>query len=101
MHIMQVKSWKYMLQTSENYSSNQDPSNKENLEDFSQYSNTVCQIEYDIYLMECTKCNLQYDGKDETPVKIRLNNHMKDFKDPKMILVEKLFQKNVIDLTNT
>ena len=34
---MQVKSWKYMLQTSENYNNIQEPTNKQNLEDISQY----------------------------------------------------------------
>ena len=36
MHSMQVKSWKYMLQTSENYISIQESTNKKNLEDISQ-----------------------------------------------------------------
>ena len=34
---MQVKSWKYMLQTSENYSNIEQQTNKQNLEDISQY----------------------------------------------------------------
>ena len=33
MHTMQVKSWKYMLQISENYNNIQEPTNKQNLED--------------------------------------------------------------------
>ena len=37
MHTMQVKSWKYILQTSENYNKIQEPTNKENLEYISQY----------------------------------------------------------------
>ena len=36
MNIMQVESWKYMFQTSENYSNIQAPTNKQNLEDISQ-----------------------------------------------------------------
>ena len=32
---MQVKSWKYMLQTIENYKDIQEPTNKQNLEDIS------------------------------------------------------------------
>ena len=37
MHIMQVKSWKYMLPTSENYNKIQERTNKQNLEDILQY----------------------------------------------------------------
>ena len=37
MHTMQIKSWKYMLQISENGNSIQEPTNKQNLEDISQY----------------------------------------------------------------
>ena len=44
--------------------------------------------------MECAICNLQYVGKNETPLNIRLNNHRKDVKDPKAILADKHFQKN-------
>ena len=44
--------------------------------------------------MECTICNLQYVGKNETLFNIRLNNHRKDVKDAKVILADKLFQKN-------
>ena len=43
--------------------------------------------------MECAICKLQYLGKNETPFKIRLNNHKKDVKDPKAILPDKHFQK--------
>ena len=34
---MQVNSWKYMLQASENYSNILEPIKKQNLEDISQY----------------------------------------------------------------
>ena len=34
---MQFKSWKYLLQTSENYKNIQEPTNKQNFEDISQY----------------------------------------------------------------
>ena len=34
--------------------------------------------EYVIYLLECTKCKIQYVGKAETEFNIRLNNHQKD-----------------------
>ena len=37
MHTMQFKSWKYILQTSENYNNIREPTNKQNLEDISQY----------------------------------------------------------------
>ena len=37
MHTMQVKIWKYMLQTIENYNNIQEPTNKKNLEDILQY----------------------------------------------------------------
>ena len=45
-------------------------------------------------LMECTMCNLQYVGKNDTPLNIRLNNHRKGAKDPKIILADKHFQKS-------
>ena len=28
--------------------------------------------------MKCTKCILQYDGKTETELNLRINNHRKD-----------------------
>ena len=34
-----------------------------------------CQSPWVIYMIECKKCNLQYIGKSETSVNIRLNNH--------------------------
>ena len=37
-----------------------------------------CKSELVIYLMECTKCRLQYIGKSETKLNIRINNHRKD-----------------------
>ena len=87
-----------MLQTSGNYNSIEEPTNKQNLEDI--YS-INCKTEYDIYFMECTICNLQYFDKNETQYNIRLNNHRKDVKDPKAILADKHFQKVVIALRNT
>ena len=47
----------------------------------------MCHISYGVYDM-----NLQYVGKNETPFSIRLNNHRKDLKDAKTILVDKHFQ---------
>ena len=50
-----------------------------------------CETEYVICLMESTICNQQYVDENETPLSIRLNNHRKDVKDPKAILVDKHF----------
>ena len=58
------------------------------------FQNTNCKAVYATYLMECIICNLQYVGKNETPFKIKLNNHRKDLEDPKAILADKHFQKN-------
>ena len=91
MHIMQIKSWIYMLQANENYNNIQEPTNKQNWKIFHIVN---CKTEYAIYLMECTICNLQYVGKNETPFNIRLTNHRKDVKDPEAILADKHFQKN-------
>ena len=44
--------------------------------------------------MKCAICDLQYVRKNETPFKIRLNNHRKEVKDPKAILADKHFQKS-------
>ena len=53
------------------------------------FHNTSCKTEYAVYLMECTICNLQYVGKNETLFNIRLNNNRKYIKDPKTILADK------------
>ena len=37
-----------------------------------------CQSKYTIYLIECTKCKLQYVGKAETELNLRINNPRKD-----------------------
>ncbi|XP_065051445.1 uncharacterized protein LOC135681083 [Rhopilema esculentum] len=37
-----------------------------------------CKSKYVIYLLECIKCGLQYIGKSETQVNLRINNHRKD-----------------------
>ena len=39
--------------------------------------NLNCKSKYVIYLLECTKCKMQYVGKAETEFNIRLNNHQK------------------------
>ena len=43
--------------------------------------------------MEKTLCSLQYVGKNEILLNLVLNNHLKDEKGPKAILVDKPFQK--------
>ena len=56
---MRVKSWKYMLQTSENYSNIQEPTKKnKNLEDISQYKllNRICHLTYGEYNLQPTVC---------------------------------------------
>ena len=44
-----------------------------------------CQSQYDIYLMECILCKIQYVGKSETPFNLRQNNHRKDVNNPRAI----------------
>ena len=39
------------------------------------YHNLNCKSKCVIYLLECTKCKMQYVGKVETEFNIRLNNH--------------------------
>ena len=58
---MQVKSWKYMLQTSENYKLQQHSrasKKKKNLEDISQYKllNRICHLTYGEYNLQPTVC---------------------------------------------
>ena len=60
---------------------------------FKIYHKVNCKSEYAIYLMECTLCSKQYEGKVETAFSIRLNNHRKDTKDPNAILAGKYFQQ--------
>ena len=45
---------------------------------FQIYHNLNCKSKYVIYLLECTKCKIQYVGKVETVFNMRLNNHRKD-----------------------
>ena len=44
---------------------------------FQIYHNLNCKSKYVIYLMECTKCKIQYFGKAETKFNMRLNNHQR------------------------
>ena len=76
-----------MLQTSKNYNNIQEPTNKQNLEDLSQYKlqDRICHLSYRVYNMQPTDV-----GKNEAPFNISLNNHRKD---PKAILADKHFLK--------
>ena len=58
------------------------------------FHDTNCKIEYVHFVMECTICNLQYIGKNETPFDITLNNHRTDLKDAEAILADKHSQKS-------
>ena len=89
MHTKQVKSWKYLLQTSKNCNKIQDPIDKQNCKIF---RNTNCKTEYAIHLMEC---NLQNISKKKTPFNIKSNNYSKDVKEAKAILKKKTFKKMV------
>ena len=48
--------------------------------EFKIFFNINCKDIFLIYLLECTKCKLQYVGKCETTFNLRLNNHRKDVK---------------------
>ena len=37
-----------------------------------------CKSKFIIYLLECTRCRIQYVGKSEWPMNIRLNKHRND-----------------------
>ena len=51
-----------------------------------------CKSSHLIYLLQCRNCQLQYVGKSETSLNIRLNNHRKDSKNKNSILACKHFQ---------
>ena len=55
------------------------------------YHNLNCKSKYVIYLLECTKCKIQYVGKAETEFNIRLNNHRKDIRKPDAIPANRQF----------
>ena len=55
------------------------------------YHNLNCKSKYAIYLLECTKCKIQYVGKAETKFNIRLNNHQKDVWKPDAIPASRHF----------
>ena len=58
---------------------------------FQIYDNLNCKGKYVIYLLECTKCKIQYVGKTETEFNIRLNNHRKDVWKPDAIPASRNF----------
>ena len=58
---------------------------------FQIYHNLNCKSKYVIYLVECTKCKIQYVGKTETEFNIRLNNHRKDVWKPDGISASRHF----------
>ena len=47
-------------------------------EEFKIYHRVTCKSKFIIYLLECIKCNIQYVGKREWPMNIRLNKHRND-----------------------
>lgn len=51
-------------------------------ETFKIFHNTNCKSSFVIYVLECTKCNIQYVGKAETQFSLWLNNHRKDATNP-------------------
>ena len=55
------------------------------------YHHLSCKSKYVIYLLECTKCKIQYVGKVETEFNIRLNNHRKDVWKPDAIPASRHF----------
>ena len=59
MHTTQVKNSKYMLQTRKKYTTVQEPINKQNLEDISQYklSDGICYLSYRVYNIQPTVCS--------------------------------------------
>ena len=55
------------------------------------YHNLNCKSKYVIYLLECTKCKIQYVEKAETEFNSRLNNHWKDVWKPDAIPASRHF----------
>ena len=53
--------------------------------------NVNCKSTHLIYLLECTRCKIQYVGKCETQLNIRINNHRKDIKSINAIPICKHF----------
>ena len=49
-------------------------------ETFTIFHQVTCHSNYVIYLLECVMCKIQYAGKSETSLNIRLNNHKRGIK---------------------
>ena len=58
------------------------------------FNNSNCKSKHLIYLLECTKCKIQYVGKCETPFNQRINNHRKDSKLATSIPASRHFKTN-------
>ena len=67
---------------------------------FKIYHTVNCKSSFVIYLLERYTCNIQYVGKSETPLNIRLKNHRKDIKNPNAIPAWKHFNRYDIDFNN-
>ena len=52
---------------------------------FNIFHKLTCKSQYVIYLMECILWKTQYVGKSENPFNLKINNHRKDFNNPKAI----------------
>ena len=78
----------YMLQPSADNKHLHEPTDKTTIYHF---FNINCESEYVIYLMECILCKMQYVGKAERAIQLRINNHRKDSKKPNSILACKHF----------
>ena len=61
---------------------------------FNIFHKLTCKSQYIIYLMERIICKIQNVVKSETPFNLRLNNHRKDVKNPKVIPVCNHFKMN-------
>ena len=61
---------------------------------YSIYENLSCKSSWLIYLLECRLCpTMQYIGKSETPVNIRINKHRDDCKSPHTIEIDQHFRQ--------
>ena len=50
--------------------------------EYSIFHKRSCKSSYVIYLLECKKCHIQYVGKSQMSLNLRINNHRKDAKNP-------------------
>ena len=58
---------------------------------FRLYHNLNCKSNHIIYLLECTKCKIQYAGKAETEFNIKLDNHPNNLWKPDAIPANRHF----------